>query len=438
MPTWLSVDFVVANWQPLLVTLILGYIVGWLITGIPNKRHANEAEDRASSLDARLRKSERELTDVRREGESAKSRLAIAQTDLDTAQARIHELETPPVEESVAEVEDRLAEVAIVAASDDTAVAEETLGDDSAAALATVAAIAVATPDEDETMTMLIPALAGEPAVVEEPAVVDVPEDMDVDQETVDAFGAVARTPDLSTLPNAKDIALNEAYARATALQAELASADVTLKARAAELDAARSDLAVANAARNELETRLVRAREDVASELAILASTMIKMKDDALARADARIATLTAEADTLRAAQKALPKPTIPTPTIPVPAKPTPSLTVAVTPSAATPSAATTGAEAMNVDAPAADASPIVVAVDDAIHGVPADVSEEDNVLAAAASEANETIYSESTSNGSESGDVTPENAATDGSPDTDEVASSEMTDNAQHRTES
>jgi uncharacterized small protein (DUF1192 family) len=95
---------------------------------------------------------------------------------------------------------------------------------------------------------------------------------------------------------------LTEAYARVTTLQTELDRNDAVLRARQADTDALRAELAAANAARHELEMRLIRAREDVASELAVLASTMIKMKDDALARADARIAMLTAESEALRA----------------------------------------------------------------------------------------------------------------------------------------
>jgi hypothetical protein len=67
-------------------------------------------------------------------------------------------------------------------------------------------------------------------------------------------------------------------------------------------MEAMQTELMSSNAARHELEGRLVRAREDVASELAVLASTMIKMKDDALARSDARVASLAAEVDALRA----------------------------------------------------------------------------------------------------------------------------------------
>jgi hypothetical protein len=129
------------------------------------------------------------------------------------------------------------------------------------------------------------------------------------------SYAAVAQSPDMSGMLTNKDIALTEAYARATTLQAELDRNDAMLRLRQVDLEAARAELAAANASRHELEMRLIRAREDVASELAVLASTMIKMKDDALLRADARIATLTSEIESLRSArhQPALTQPVVP-----------------------------------------------------------------------------------------------------------------------------
>ena len=57
---------------------------------------------------------------------------------------------------------------------------------------------------------------------------------------------------------------------------------------------------------KNELEDRLQRARGDVAGEMAVLTSTMMKMKDDALAAANMRIADLTNQLATLKSHQAA------------------------------------------------------------------------------------------------------------------------------------
>jgi len=309
MPSWLTIDFVAANWQPLLVALVLGYILGWLFTGIPNKRHANEAEDRSASAEARLRKSESELTAVRRESEQHKARAAQVQVDLDASTARVRELESAAVayeEVDEDETADNAGEdvdfpdvrgalaaedvdgIALLAEVDDEVIPysgdEMEIDEEEWKEI-----VALEGGSEDETQTMLIPAV--DPRDDPNAAFADISQ----------AYSAVAKSPDLSGMLTSKDIALTEAYARVTTLQAELDRNDALLRTRQVDLDALRAELAAANASRHELETRLIRSREDVASELAVLASTMIKMKDDALLRADARIAALSAEIENLR-----------------------------------------------------------------------------------------------------------------------------------------
>lgn len=337
MPSWVTIDFVAANWQPLLVALVLGYILGWLFTGIPNKRHANEAEDRAASAETRLRKSERELTDVRRESEQSKTRAASLQVDLDATVAKLRTLEEASRDAAAREVaeedaafpdakgglpagdddglallaevdeelityaeDEDLDEVDLVEV-DDAELDDLDLGDADLDDEEWMDAMAQEGVD-DETQTMLIPAV--EPQHDDSGAVADVSR----------AFAAVAQSPDLSDMPTSKDIALTEAYARVTTLQTELERNDLLLRTRQADIETLRGELAAANAARHELENRLIRAREDVASELAVLASTMIKMKEEALQRADARIAALASEIEELRnggrASATSLPKP--------------------------------------------------------------------------------------------------------------------------------
>jgi predicted RNase H-like nuclease (RuvC/YqgF family) len=131
--------------------------------------------------------------------------------------------------------------------------------------------------------------------------------------QVAENFTAVARTPEALEADKAREIALSEAYSRATHLQDELAKREQMLSTLQAELESLKSELLTSNAARHELDNRLVRAREDVASELAVLASTMIKMKDDALARAEARIAALTATLNDLRADVAPSPAPELP-----------------------------------------------------------------------------------------------------------------------------
>jgi chromosome segregation ATPase len=101
-----------------------------------------------------------------------------------------------------------------------------------------------------------------------------------------------------------KDAALNESYTRVVNLQRVLEDRDATLAAAQAELTALRTDVASLNSMKAELEDRLQKVRGDVAGEMAVLTSTMVKMKEEQLAAANARIAELANELNVQKASQ--------------------------------------------------------------------------------------------------------------------------------------
>jgi chromosome segregation ATPase len=101
-----------------------------------------------------------------------------------------------------------------------------------------------------------------------------------------------------------KDAALNESYQRVVNLQRVLEDRDAALAAAQAELTAARTDLASLNSMKAELEDRLQKVRGDVAGEMAVLTSTMIKLKEEQLVTANARIAELMQELNAQKASQ--------------------------------------------------------------------------------------------------------------------------------------
>jgi hypothetical protein len=250
---WLSLDWIVANWMPLLVAVVLGYLLGWLFTGRPAGRRAADSEARMVDAESKRRKAEGEASETKRKLDQERNAGLIAREDLEKSSARVSELE-----------------------GELSALKEE-----QAALQAEAAALAALAEVEAEAL-----------------------EEVAVDAADVAAeFATVARTPEGITPPSPKDVALDEAFGRAVALQQELEERDAILAMRQAELETLKSELLTSNAARRELEARLVRAREDVAAELAVLASTMIKMKDDALVRSEARYAALASEAETLRSA---------------------------------------------------------------------------------------------------------------------------------------
>ena len=263
---WLTLDWIVTNWMPLAAALALGFILGWLLTGLSPARRASELEARVLEVEGKHRKAERDAGDLRRQVDPLNARLATLQNDADEARAKADEL--------AARLQ-ALDEEKLALAEEPAAEFEELAGGEGAAAEEDVADV------QSDEFAQRGTALDG---------VVDV----------AAAFSATAQ----SWQPPAYDpreVALSEAYARAAALQQEVDEQNRLLSTRSAELDSRNAELVAANAVRKELETRLLRAREDVASELAMLASTMIKMKDDALARADSRILALSTELETLR-----------------------------------------------------------------------------------------------------------------------------------------
>ena len=103
-----------------------------------------------------------------------------------------------------------------------------------------------------------------------------------------------------------KEVALNEAYARAVHLQQAVQERDEELDAARLNIAELKSALADTSTEKVDLESRLQQTRADVAGEMAVLTSTMIKMKEDALAAAKAEIETLQGTACPTRTGRRA------------------------------------------------------------------------------------------------------------------------------------
>jgi chromosome segregation ATPase len=103
-----------------------------------------------------------------------------------------------------------------------------------------------------------------------------------------------------------KEVALNEAYLRAVKLQRELMEHQSMLAATQTELAELRRDVVTLSSLNSDMEGKLQNARGDVAGELALLTSTMLRMKEDSLNQANHRIAALTAELEAMRAGKVA------------------------------------------------------------------------------------------------------------------------------------
>jgi chromosome segregation ATPase len=99
-----------------------------------------------------------------------------------------------------------------------------------------------------------------------------------------------------------KEVALNEAYLRAVKLQRELMEHQSLLADTQSELAELRRDVVSLSTLNSDLDGKLQNARGEVAGELALLTSTMLRMKEESLNQANHRIAALTAELEAMRA----------------------------------------------------------------------------------------------------------------------------------------
>lgn len=275
-PAWWT-----TNWPLAVALLLLGFILGWLLTGISPRRRARALEERTTELESRVRKTDRDLADARKQTETALNRANLAENDLNDTRTRVGALE-----KDVAAVNDEKA--GLVAMLGERESQSTTLRDQVASLVAELDnARSSSAAEADQLRGQLDNALAETASLNEKVG----PEFDKLREDNENATRTLAT----------KEAALVESFSRIADLQRELQAAFGQLTAKQNDLDALRSELMNAVAMRTDLESKLARAREDVAAEMATLTSTMLKMKDDALREANARISVLSTELDAQR-----------------------------------------------------------------------------------------------------------------------------------------
>ena len=60
----LNMAYLTANWLPLLISLLLGYFLGWLFTGRPAGKRARAAEASLADANSKQRNTQRELDEA--------------------------------------------------------------------------------------------------------------------------------------------------------------------------------------------------------------------------------------------------------------------------------------------------------------------------------------------------------------------------------------
>ena len=269
LQTWLAL-----NWQPLLIGGILGLIIGWLVTYFPMRGRSQRAEASIASLNTKVAAAEKATKEAEAKAQDLESDLSVQMSRYNTAQSQIASLQgdleavTGQKDAIDASLLERSRELELVKA-------------DNAKMLEGQAALQAS-----------YDTLAAEDAATR------------VTLDGVVADLAVAREQEaeaLESLAN-KEVALNEAYLRAVRLQRELMEHQSLLADTQTELAEARRNVTALSGINSDLDNKLQNARGDVAGELALLTSTMLRMKEEALNQANHRIAALTAELEAMRA----------------------------------------------------------------------------------------------------------------------------------------
>lgn len=284
---WMNMQWISTYWMPLLIAVIVGFILGWLLTGLSPRRKNAEYEAQLADLQSKARRTERDLSDAKKQADSLKADVSRATSAADDLRQQLTATQAElkgaiDQRDSVdADLQTRNIELA------DVKMQLAMLQDQSDRAQSNATA-------ELEDLRARYEAAVHENSQMREA--------FDAAQVRVATVAAEAATAAESA--KAREIALSEAYQRAVNLQRVLEDRERTLLDTQAELDSTKANAAVLAATKADLEDKLQKARGDVASEMAALTSTMLRLKDDALTAANGRIAELTKQVNELQSKQ--------------------------------------------------------------------------------------------------------------------------------------
>jgi chromosome segregation ATPase len=280
--TWLS-----TYWQPLLIGGVIGLILGWLLFYLPLRGRIKQSEAVVADLGSKLSSSDKAVKEARQQAEEAQTDLTTQQMRYNTVQGQIAALQADL--EATAGQKDAL----------DASLLERSSQMEELTA-------------QNEQLQGLTEQLradyAGLFAQFEQAQLERDAFKANLETAEVDLASAKQGLADSAEAAANKEVALNEAYLRAVKLQRELMDHQSMLAATQTELAELRRDVTSLSALNTGLEGKLQNARGEVAGELALMTSTMLRMKEDSLAQANHRIAALTAELEAMRAGKASTP----------------------------------------------------------------------------------------------------------------------------------
>lgn len=261
---------------------IVGLLIGWLFTRIGWRRRIHQAEERVAELESTRRRTERESADAIEQTNRLRRTAQTAEEQLAELRSKVSALEA---DLTTAQEQKTAAEVSLEAHAGETADLKMQL----------------AAQQEELEAARSAPPVNLEDAAPSPQQTALVAEVERLHQE-LSLARARAEKADQAAIN--KDTALVEAYARAVFLQRQSEEREAKLAAAQTELEKLHHEVAGLSNIKEEMESRIQRARADAAGELAALTSTMMKLKDDALSQANARIAELAKELEQARVAK--------------------------------------------------------------------------------------------------------------------------------------
>ena len=231
---------------------MLGFILGWLLTGLSPWRKNKAFEAQIADMESRSRKTERDLTDARKQADQFKGTAAAAESTVNDVRSQLSASEASlqkVTEERAsfeADVQSRNIEVADLKMQ--LALLQDQFDKTRSSGAADAEALRSGLDQRSGEIVTLTAAVDAAAAERDRAAA-------ERDQAAAELASVWASADEtMKSLAN-KDAALNESYQRVVNLQRVLEDCDAALAAAQAELNAARTDLASLTSMKAELKT---------------------------------------------------------------------------------------------------------------------------------------------------------------------------------------
>jgi chromosome segregation ATPase len=294
-------EWLAAYWQPLLIALVVGFVLAWLIIGLPARRRSGRYQASAEDFERQLNSANKTLAESRKKEQDLQTSVNTLKNDLAQTSSQVAALKQDAAvreEELTARTNDLAVRDADLAAKNDELDVRNSELTDLKFQFAT---LRTAVQQAQEAFTTQL-----EPLQIRVQTLSTENANLKANLEGISGDLAMSRA-DIQTMTQTlanKDTALTEAYARAVRLQRDLGEQQNQVISAQSEVAALRRQVGTLSTTNRDLDNRLADARGEVANELAVLTSTMLRAKDEQLAKANATVEGLYAQLNELKSAK--------------------------------------------------------------------------------------------------------------------------------------